>query len=62
MEYEVPDKKGISIARSFGQTETELAPLEEALATYVANAALKLRKQNSVAGRSMSVHTPVGLL
>ena len=51
MEYETPDKKGISTARSFGQTETELAPMEEALATYVANAALKLRKQNSVCGK-----------
>ena len=31
--------------------ETELAPMEEALATYVANAALKLRAQNSVCAK-----------
>jgi DNA polymerase V len=48
MEYDRPDKEGISTARSFGTMETELAPMEEALATYVANAALKLRTQKSV--------------
>jgi len=51
MEYERPAKEGISTGRSFGKMETELAPIEEALAFYVANAALKLRAQNSVCAR-----------
>ena len=51
MAYDSPDKEGISTARSFGTMETELAPMEEALATYVANAALKLRTQNSVCAK-----------
>ena len=51
MEYDRPDKEGISTARSFGGFETELAPLEEALATYVANAAVKLRAQHSVTAK-----------
>ena len=51
MEYERPDKEGISTGRSFGVMETELAPMEEALAFYVANAAVKLRSQNSICGR-----------
>lgn len=58
MEYERPDKKGISTSRSFGNPETELQPMEEALATYVANAALKLRDQNSVcASLNVFAHT-----
>ncbi len=48
MEYDRPDKEGISTARSFGKMETALEPMEEALASYVANAALKLRLQQSV--------------
>ncbi|RYZ55460.1 MAG: Y-family DNA polymerase [Sphingobacteriales bacterium] len=51
MEYVRADKEGISTARSFGGFETELLPLEEALATYVANAALKLRSQGSVCSK-----------
>ncbi len=51
MEYVRPDKEGISTARSFGGFETELPPMEEALATYVANAAVKLRAQGSVCSR-----------
>ncbi|MCD0489678.1 Y-family DNA polymerase [Pedobacter sp. MC2016-14] len=51
MEYDRPDKEGITTARSFGGFETELPPMEEALSTYVANAALKLRKQNSVTAK-----------
>ena len=51
MEYVRPDKEGISTARSFGGFETELLPLEEALATYVANAAVKLRSQGSVCSK-----------
>lgn len=51
MEYERPDKEGISTARSFKKPETELLPMEEALATYVANAAVKLRSQGSVCAK-----------
>lgn len=51
MEYERPDKEGISTGRSFRKMETELAPMEEALAFYVANAAVKLRDQHSVCDR-----------
>lgn len=51
MEYERPAKEGISTGRSFGVMETELAPMEEALAFYVANAAIKLRAQQSVCAK-----------
>lgn len=51
MEYERPDKEGISTGRSFGVMETALAPMKEALAFYVANAALKLRAQHSICAR-----------
>jgi DNA polymerase V len=53
MEYQPPDKEGISTARSFNTPETELEPLQEALANYVANAALKLRSQGSVCARML---------
>ncbi|MBE9601881.1 DUF4113 domain-containing protein [Pedobacter sp. MC2016-24] len=53
MEYERPDKEGISTARSFNCMITELAPLEEAIACYVANAAVKMRGQQSVAAKLM---------
>lgn len=53
MEYERPDKEGISTARSFNCMITELAPLEEALACYVANAAFKMRSQKSVTAKLM---------
>lgn len=41
-----PDKKQIVSSRSFGQMVTELAVLQDALSTFVANACVKLRKQN----------------
>lgn len=53
MEYERPDKEGISTGRSFNSMITELAPLEEAIACYVANAAFKLRNQKSVSAKIM---------
>ncbi|RZM11363.1 MAG: DUF4113 domain-containing protein, partial [Pedobacter sp.] len=53
MEFERPLKEGISTARSFNCMITELAPLEEALACYVANASQKLRAQKSVCARFM---------
>jgi DNA polymerase V len=51
MEYDRPDKEGISTARSFNTPVTDFKPLEEALATYVSNAALKLRDQGSVCAK-----------
>jgi DNA polymerase V len=44
------NKKQIMVSRSFGHRITELSELQEALATYVSNAAEKLRAQQSVAG------------
>jgi DNA polymerase V len=41
-----PDKKQIVSSRSFGQMVTELEVLQDALSTFVANACVKLRKQN----------------
>lgn len=51
MEYDRPDKQAIATARSFRGFERELPPMEEALANYVANAALKLRSQRSVCAK-----------
>ncbi|MNL11310.1 DNA polymerase V subunit UmuC [compost metagenome] len=51
MEYVRPLKEGISTGRSFNAMITELAPLEEALSCYVANAARKLREQQSVCAK-----------
>jgi DNA polymerase V len=51
MEYVRPLKEGISTGRSFNTMITKLAPLEEALSCYVANAARKLREQQSVCAR-----------
>jgi DNA polymerase V len=53
MEYVRPLKEGISTGRSFNTMITDLAPLEEALACYVANAAGKLREQKAVCAKLM---------
>lgn len=45
----VPAKKSIICSRSFGRAVTELDELSEALASYTARAAEKLREQGSVA-------------
>lgn len=45
-----PDRKAVARARSFGYPVTALADLEEAVATYVSQAAEKLRSQDSLAG------------
>lgn len=42
-------KKGIASTRSFGKYITKYERIEEAVATYTANAIRKLRKQNSLA-------------
>jgi DNA polymerase V len=47
----VPDtKKGIASTRSFGKAVTTIVDLQEAVSTYVSRAAVKLRRQESVAG------------
>lgn len=58
MEYVRAKKKGIGTSRSFGRAETELSVMLEALATYTAIAALKLRNQNSVCAKiNVFIHT-----
>jgi len=49
LEDHTPDKKQIISSRSFGTPITELAPLKEALASYAARAAEKLRSQDGLA-------------
>lgn len=51
LEEVVPVKQQIISSRSFGRYVTDLASLEEAVASYVAIAAAKLRQQGSIAGR-----------
>lgn len=51
----VPEKQQIMSSRSFGQLVYDLAELEEAVASYVAKAAEKLRAQKSLAG-AVQVH------
>lgn len=46
----VPEKQQIMSSRSFGQLVYDLPELEEAVASYVAKAAEKLRSQDSLAG------------
>lgn len=46
LEKDIKNKKTISIARSFAQTQTELEILESIVATFASRAAYKLRKQN----------------
>ena len=46
----VPEKQQIMSSRSFGQLVYDLAELEEAVTSYVARAAEKLRNQSSLAG------------
>lgn len=50
LEDATPDKQQILSSRSFGQYVYELEPLQEAVASYVATAAQKLRRQRSLAG------------
>ncbi|MBH2008458.1 MAG: Y-family DNA polymerase [Xanthomonadaceae bacterium] len=51
MEEWAPNKQQIISSRSFGHYVYELEPLKEAVATYIATAAEKLRSQGSLAGR-----------
>ena len=49
-EEQPPAKQTICTARGFGTMVTELQPLDEAVATYAARCAEKLRRQRSCAG------------
>lgn len=51
----VPDKQQIMSSRSFGTLVYDLSDLEEAVSSYVARAAEKLRAQDSLAG-ALQVH------
>ncbi len=58
MELVPQAKKMICTSRSFGESQTELEPIQEAVATFAARCASKLRKQRSCAGRLMVfIHT-----
>lgn len=58
METEIPDKKNICVSRSFGQLLSKKEDIAEALASYTAIAARKLRKQGScVASMQVFVQT-----
>ena len=46
LEHELPDRKSIMASRSFGRPVTALAELREAVASFTARAAEKLRRQN----------------
>jgi DNA polymerase V len=50
LEELVPDRQQIMSSRSFGTLVYDLADLEEAVASYIAKAAVKLRAQDSLAG------------
>jgi DNA polymerase V len=49
LEHTAPPKKAIATTRSFGEMQTDLGYLKEAVASFAANCAHKLRKQKSVA-------------
>ena len=51
LEEAPPDRKSIMASRSFGRTVETRQELEEAVATYTARAAEKLRRQRLAAGR-----------
>lgn len=49
LEHAAPPKKAIATTRSFGEMQTDLGYLSEAVASFAASCAQKLRKQQSVA-------------
>lgn len=50
-EHNIPEKQSITVSRTFAKELTDVGKLQESLSTFVAMAAEKLRKQNSVAGQ-----------
>jgi len=58
LEHIAPSKQSICTSRSFGEMQTELAYLKEAIASFAHSCAHKLRKQNSCAQLVMVfIHT-----
>ena len=58
MELVPPTKQNIATTRSFGEMQTELSPISEAVANFAAACASKLRKQNTCANLlTVFVHT-----
>lgn len=58
LESRVPAKKGICTSRSFGEMQTELKVIEEAISTFAIRCAYKLRKQKTCANNLMVfIHT-----
>lgn len=58
MELIAPAKKAICTSRSFGQFQTTIEPLKEAVATFASRCAYKLRRQHSCAKTIMVfIHT-----
>jgi DNA polymerase V len=53
LELAPPARKGLMVSRSFRRRITELAPLREALASYVSRAGEKLRRERRHAGQMM---------
>ena len=53
LEQDIPNRKSIMSSRSFGRPVTTLADMREAVATYTARAAEKLRWQHLVTARLM---------
>ena len=53
LEQDIPDRKSIMSSRSFGRPVTTLAEMREAVASYTARAAEKLRRQHLVTARLM---------
>ena len=58
LELNPPSKQAIITSRSFGELQTELEPLKEAVATFAARCAEKLRRQNGSANLvQVFIHT-----
>jgi len=57
-EDQVEDKKNIATTRSFGDIQTEIGPISEAVATFAGACAEKLRKQHTCASTlTVFIHT-----
>jgi DNA polymerase V len=60
LELVAPKKKGICVARSFGEMQTEYSVIEEAVANFASSISLKLRKQGSCANNiHVFLHTNI---
>ena len=58
LEEETPDRKSVTVSRSFGRVVETLPELHEAVATYTARAAEKMRSQGLVTARlTVFAHT-----